>query len=440
MKRLRPLPFGGDADAARRIGDTAAARYITEQLDLQQAVRSRRAGLMSTLRAMITEQQPSLFGHRRAKATGGHNLLATVGEETSEQALHSRAADAVCALLDEPKVDEIACASELLGVSAILKLCEETFEVEAAGGISGDRHRALGDVFSELLARHCTAEQMHELNRLQRARRDKAQAEEAEAERKANTFAICLEVRDGDAMLSFEQRRTESWSSEACHHRFCCDCMVAYVGGKLDDATWNIRCPEPGCKYCLHAHDVSSILGGDAARIHRYHSLRNADYSANLMAVLADDDDFSKWARSNTQACPNCSVIFEKASGCSTIICKCGTRFCYGCGSEICICVSVKNRGEAQTGQLALSRRVESQLTVPATTYQYHSRVDDGDVEILRTLSAAYPRGSQQSHIAGVVDTAAGHVEERTVRTAEGGRAFTQLWSAFCTLRHRLQD
>ncbi|KAK7435136.1 hypothetical protein VKT23_019829 [Stygiomarasmius scandens] len=43
------------------------------------------------------------------------------------------------------------------------------------------------------------------------------------------------------------------------------------------------------------------------------------------------------------QTCPGCKQMVERTQGCSHMVCRCGTNFCYGCGSDMrkgagCIC------------------------------------------------------------------------------------------------------
>jgi hypothetical protein len=36
--------------------------------------------------------------------------------------------------------------------------------------------------------------------------------------------------------------------------------------------------------------------------------------------------------------CPNCYVQVQRTQGCNTMVCQCGTTFCYGCGRRSCAC------------------------------------------------------------------------------------------------------
>lgn len=41
-------------------------------------------------------------------------------------------------------------------------------------------------------------------------------------------------------------------------------------------------------------------------------------------------------ARERWQTCPGCKMIVERVSGCSHMLCRCGTAFCYSCGTKGC--------------------------------------------------------------------------------------------------------
>lgn len=41
-------------------------------------------------------------------------------------------------------------------------------------------------------------------------------------------------------------------------------------------------------------------------------------------------------AKERWQTCPGCKMIVERVSGCSHMLCRCGTAFCYSCGTKGC--------------------------------------------------------------------------------------------------------
>lgn len=79
-----------------------------------------------------------------------------------------------------------------------------------------------------------------------------------------------------------------------CSHRFCSDCMIMYVEGKLRDMQVPVRCPQVGCKYRIPIKDVKPFLS-----VSVYESLEIATKEAGFM-------------NSDRIYCPfpNCSVLF----------------------------------------------------------------------------------------------------------------------------------
>jgi hypothetical protein len=75
----------------------------------------------------------------------------------------------------------------------------------------------------------------------------------------------------------------------------------------------------------------------------RHQEHKHADHLKNLRAIIKHDDVLLQWLRSHARPCPDCHVIVSRSEGCNTMICVCGTRFCYACGSKKCEC-SIKNR------------------------------------------------------------------------------------------------
>ncbi|QHN94787.1 uncharacterized protein [Arachis hypogaea] len=53
---------------------------------------------------------------------------------------------------------------------------------------------------------------------------------------------------------------TENFSMTGCSHSYCTDCVVKYVGSKLDDNVTNIRCPVPRCGGFLELDGCHEVL------------------------------------------------------------------------------------------------------------------------------------------------------------------------------------
>jgi hypothetical protein len=149
------------------------------------------------------------------------------------------------------------------------------------------------------------------------------------------TCTICFD--EAALVVGCKSIRQESFSSVACNHKYCKECISRHVTTRLDEGVWNIRCPGENCKYFFGPQDIGRFVS--AAYAERFDVLRNADYSQHLRDVLSDPtNDFSQWAKKNTQACPVCHVIVERTEGCNSMACKCGTVFCYQCGGSTCVC------------------------------------------------------------------------------------------------------
>ncbi|OMO86390.1 Zinc finger, C6HC-type [Corchorus olitorius] len=189
---------------------------------------------------------------------------------------------------------------------------------------------------------------------------------------------ICVEPKE----------ENESFSIKGCSHAYCTDCMIKYVASKLQDKISSITCPVPNCKgilepeYCRNLlprevferwgdalceamifgserfycpyKDCSMVLiddGGQAVKesecpncrrlfcaqckvpwhadidcreFQRLHKDEREREDIMLMKLAKD----KKWAR-----CPRCRFVVERTMGCRYMSCRCGTAFCYDCGS-----------------------------------------------------------------------------------------------------------
>ncbi|XP_020091561.1 ATP-dependent RNA helicase DEAH12, chloroplastic [Ananas comosus] len=63
------------------------------------------------------------------------------------------------------------------------------------------------------------------------------------------TCPICCEEQHSSQMITLN-----------CSHKFCSDCMVMYVEGKLRSSQLPIRCPQVRCKYHISASECKSVL------------------------------------------------------------------------------------------------------------------------------------------------------------------------------------
>merc|ERR1712007_280625 len=97
------------------------------------------------------------------------------------------------------------------------------------------------------------------------------------------------------------------------------------------------------CKYRLWDQDLKELLSSKMFLRHQEHLY--TDHLSNLKGLAKEDDDLMAWLRQNARPCPDCHVIVSRSEGCNTMICVCGTRFCYACGFITCQC-GVKGRSD----------------------------------------------------------------------------------------------
>ncbi|RCV11800.1 hypothetical protein SETIT_2G215600v2 [Setaria italica] len=186
---------------------------------------------------------------------------------------------------------------------------------------------------------------------------------------------ICMETR-----LVFDRFRA------GCAHEFCIECVVHYIEGRVADGAVPVPCPEPGCRDgAMHPEACKKLLDidvfdawcvalceravGPARARCPYRGcgellvLDAADAAVTearcptcsrafclqcegpwderhggegcVMSRLADGRN---WTR-----CPSCRAMIDKTGGCRHIVCRCGTAFCYICGSAFsargCRCI-----------------------------------------------------------------------------------------------------
>lgn len=180
----------------------------------------------------------------------------------------------------------------------------------------------------------------------------------------------------------------KSFHIKGCSHVYCTDCMVKYVAAKLEENITAIRCPVVDCRgllepeYCRDIlpqdvfdrwgaalceamipgaqkfycpfKDCSAMLIADGEEVIwesecptcrrlfcaqcqvPWHSGINCIEFQKLNKDEREREDIllmnvakkEKWKR-----CPNCRYYVEKKDGCMYMKCRCGTAFCYRCGT-----------------------------------------------------------------------------------------------------------
>lgn len=168
-----------------------------------------------------------------------------------------------------------------------------------------------------------------------------------------------------------------------CAHEFCVECLVRYIEGRVADAAVPVPCPAPGCRDggAMHPEACKKLLDIDVfdawcvalceravgpARARCPHrdcgelvALDAADGAVSEAECPACSRAFclqceEPWDERhggggdgqgcvlarlavgmNWTRCPSCRAMIDKIDGCKHMVCRCGTVFCYGCGSPL---------------------------------------------------------------------------------------------------------
>uniref|UniRef100_A0A6N2L0F1 RBR-type E3 ubiquitin transferase n=1 Tax=Salix viminalis TaxID=40686 RepID=A0A6N2L0F1_SALVM len=179
-----------------------------------------------------------------------------------------------------------------------------------------------------------------------------------------------------------------SFLIKGCTHAYCTECMVKYVDSKLQENITKICCPVPDCKGALEPEDCrpvlpenmfdrwgnalcealilgsqkfycpfkdcSAMLIDDGEEVIResecpncrrmfcaqckvpWHSQISCEEYKMLHKDERERDDILLMTlakNNNWRRCPKCRIFVEKIEGCRYMKCRCGTQFCYSCGS-----------------------------------------------------------------------------------------------------------
>ncbi|KAH9727319.1 RING-type domain-containing protein [Citrus sinensis] len=217
------------------------------------------------------------------------------------------------------------------------------------------------------------------------------------------TCEICIEPMA--ASKKFKNRNL-------CTHPFCQDCIARYIQVKVqDDNTAKIECPGLDCKhnldpfacepvipvslfskwcdvlcedyvlgfersYCPNTNCMAMVVN-ECERSGRVKKTQcpnckqwfcfqcklkwHAGYRCEESRNLRDQNDIvfgqlverMKWAR-----CPACGHCVERKDGCSVVMCRCNTRFCYECGRKISSGCSCQTIGFCQLTILTIAMMV----------------------------------------------------------------------------------
>ena len=137
---------------------------------------------------------------------------------------------------------------------------------------------------------------------------------------------ICLDdaIPRGAIAQPTLQCPTAAW-----HASFCRACLGQLVRTAVADGIEEPACPFPTCDRKLTEGDVIR-LGGRAAKV-ALGALRRARFGGRfdeLEGGSGADPQTLQWLALNTRACPACSVLIYRASGCNHMRCtRCDRRF-----------------------------------------------------------------------------------------------------------------
>ncbi|CAI9115719.1 OLC1v1016705C1 [Oldenlandia corymbosa var. corymbosa] len=209
----------------------------------------------------------------------------------------------------------------------------------------------------------------------------KPAAQPLELQPPAQTFTckVCIEPTDFTATQQTVKIRNKNCGP----HQICDDCMIKYIQAKLDDNVSRIPCPDLNspefldpndyrvlvgpmaflrwsdalCEstlvgteriYCLHCQDlIVNECGGTVKKAKcpnckKFFCFKckipwHAGFRCEESGELRDGNDraFGVLAeRKNWKRCPGCLHFVELVAGCRIVKCRCGARFCYGCGRD----------------------------------------------------------------------------------------------------------
>ncbi|KAK9813742.1 hypothetical protein WJX73_006269 [Symbiochloris irregularis] len=186
---------------------------------------------------------------------------------------------------------------------------------------------------------------------------------------------ICLE----------SQPQSRMHPIQGCLHSYCRECLEGHISSKVEDRVFPIPCPTPKCEAHISLEEVGVLVEAYATikillklemeaaipesikfycprpQCSHLMVLENArpDEQAECQKCRQNlclwcktvghpgktcgenksgeshDDKLLELAQKNKwRQCPKCRSMVARSSGCDHMQCRCGARFCYGCGKD----------------------------------------------------------------------------------------------------------
>lgn len=165
---------------------------------------------------------------------------------------------------------------------------------------------------------------------------------------------VCFEIEDPNLResrkVTYARVSNHSWSnSNRCDgHSLCWSCLAKYVEIQvMERGKANVRCPGLGCSYRLLPEDVARAVEtsqGKKSVLERLDALQSQRGEERLRELVHEAlrDRSSSWLLEESQPCPRCLVLARRETGCNSVVCRCGTNFCFRCGGPFddgcCLC------------------------------------------------------------------------------------------------------
>jgi hypothetical protein len=146
-----------------------------------------------------------------------------------------------------------------------------------------------------------------------RARRRAAQA----------VCAVCLE--SGVTLVTLD----------ACRHTACPSCWKQWIGQQTGQLRARLRCIDPTCSCRASVSDVRR-LAPEHINAYRRNLLLLMPATSGASTATSGASTATHDLPASVRPCPACSVPVTRDTGCSSVQCICGQRFCFDCGLAQC--------------------------------------------------------------------------------------------------------